>query len=225
MRCLIRIDLIDCRRIALVLTLVTWLHFRLSPRREICGIDVRMTLLAESAVRELGFSKIEKALRLIRDSAPVRFAQVRLDIDRIWVLGARFYSGRYIRGLQMCELYYYFVLSPATTPAILASTIVHEAQHARHYRLGFVWEEQTMERLERLCYRASRNFLARVSGGTDATDAINGRLKCGVRLTLTPRSGLRIRLRAIQRLLPTQLARVARRCSIYRYLRKQRSKR
>lgn len=183
-----------------------------------------MTLLAESSVRDCGFRRIEEALRLIRDNAPVRFAQVCTDVDRIWVLGARFYRGRYIHSLRMCELYYYFVLSPATTAASLASTIIHEAQHARHYRLGFAWEQQTKERLERLCYRASRNFLARVPGGTDAIDAVSSRLDCGVRLTLTPRSGLRIRLRAIDSLLPAQLASVVRRCFLYHYVHRQRSK-
>jgi hypothetical protein len=65
----------------------------------------------------------------------------------------------------MVELYQEHVLDAQTTPASLACLLIHEAQHARLRRLGFGYDETVRHRIEKLCYRAQRNFARLLPNG------------------------------------------------------------
>ena len=58
----------------------------------------------------------------------------------------------------MIELFDDYVVDSETTAEKLACTLVHEAQHARLFRLGFGYQPEIRGRIERLCFRAERNF-------------------------------------------------------------------
>jgi hypothetical protein len=173
--------------------------FWLSPHRTICGTHVRISPFCDSKQVSDGFAKMQEALSLIRDHAPVRFRQVQRDIRTFWILGTPIAYGSYIRALGVCELWYRYVLLTRTTPADLASTIVHEAQHARLARLGFKFEDPYKERMEYLCFKASRNFGLRLPDGTELIRDVDYALTSGKRLTHTTTSLLRARVAALYR--------------------------
>jgi hypothetical protein len=174
--------------------------FWTSSRRTICGISVGVSFFCDSNELAEAIAKLESALCLVRDYAPVRFAQVQRDLRCIFVMGLPTYYGRYIRSLGMCQLYDRYVLAAGTTPSLLASTIVHEAQHARLARLGFAFEEPRKERIERLCFLASRNLGLRIPDGSDVVQEVDARLNSGERLAHSEASDLRARLAALDKL-------------------------
>jgi hypothetical protein len=50
------------------------------------------------------------------------------------------------------------VLREDAPPEAVASTIVHEAEHARLSRLGYGYTPDLQPRIERICHRAERTF-------------------------------------------------------------------
>ena len=81
-----------------------------------------------------------------------------MDIQSVVVAGAPSAHASYIHELRAVELYDEYVLDAQTTPDSIACTLVHEAQHARLYRLGFGYDKAIGVRIEKLCFRAQRNF-------------------------------------------------------------------
>ncbi len=152
---------------------LTKLAYRWSPNRTIRGIPTGVLRLSSQEERGTIFGKVEAALDLISEHAPVRSAQVRRDLDCIFVFGDASTAARYLAPLKMCELYFGYVLSSDTSVAELASTIVHEAQHARLARLGLQREVARIPRIERLCFRAERAFGRRLPDGTAVIEQAN----------------------------------------------------
>lgn len=108
--------------------------------------------------KTLVFDKLHSALALIDKYAPGKFKALQMDVRLILVAGVPTARGSYIHKLRMIELYQEYVLNTQTTPESLASLLIHEAQHARLRRLGFGYDETIRSRIEKLCYRAQRNF-------------------------------------------------------------------
>jgi hypothetical protein len=119
--------------------------------------------LTSDSERQSIFDKVEQGLALIQRYAPLRFAQVKRDISCIFVCGDASTFARYVRDLRMCEFFINYVRSPDTSAASIASTLVHEATHARLYRLK-VGAQAEQHRLERACYHAERVFCRRLPG-------------------------------------------------------------
>jgi hypothetical protein len=115
--------------------------------------------------KETVFTKIEQALLLIKTFAPVRFARLQQDVGCIFVMGIDQALGVWREELRMCELESDYVVSADTSAADVASTIVHEAMHARLKRWGFGYEEQRRARIERVCFKAERAFARRLPDG------------------------------------------------------------
>jgi hypothetical protein len=112
------------------------------------------------------FNKVEEALLLIKTYAPVRFGRLQQDVGCIFAMGSRDWTcGTWREELRMCELDNDYVLSTDTTAVDVASTIVHEAMHARLRRWGFGYEEQHRARIERICFKAERAFAHRLPDG------------------------------------------------------------
>jgi uncharacterized protein YjaZ len=65
-----------------------------------------------------------------------------------------------------------YVADPATTVEEIASTIVHEATHARLERYGIEYEEQRRARIEAICFRRERAFAARFTDGAELQERI-----------------------------------------------------
>jgi hypothetical protein len=134
------------------------LIYRFSERREIRGIPVAFTRLEFKERRAAGFIKIQRALDLTAQKAPVEFAAMQRDVAWVLVLGNGTNAGTYNHALRKVELCMSYTLDSGTTPEVLACLLIHEAQHARLHRLGFGYGEEIRGRIERLCYRAERNL-------------------------------------------------------------------
>jgi hypothetical protein len=57
------------------------------------------------------------------------------------------------------------------TPELLASTIVHEATHARLWRMGFRYEEEARPHVEAICVRRELAFSAKLPDGEQVRDS------------------------------------------------------
>lgn len=141
------------------------LLFRFSEKRELHRLPVAVWMLSTSKDRALAFDKLDAALRLIERHAPRKLKALQKDLRSILVAGAPSFWGCYIHKLRMIELYFDYVLDDQTPPASIASTLIHEAQHARLWRLGFGYDEPIRARIERLCFRAERNFARLIPEG------------------------------------------------------------
>ncbi|GMR07395.1 MAG: hypothetical protein BMS9Abin26_0398 [Gammaproteobacteria bacterium] len=60
---------------------------------------------------------------------------------------------------------------------MLASTIVHEAQHARLFRLGIGYEVEIMARVEQVCYTAQKILGLRIPNGDEVVEYANEKLR------------------------------------------------
>ncbi|SFT49853.1 hypothetical protein SAMN05518861_101587 [Mesorhizobium sp. YR577] len=117
------------------------------------------------ASNEEELDRVAAALRSIRQHDPIRYNRLIRDLDHILVLEIEGAVGRFNEIGWLCKLSRKFVSDPSTTPALLASVIVHEATHARLWRMGFGYDEPITEKVERICLRREIAFAAKVPGG------------------------------------------------------------
>ena len=134
------------------------LFFRFGAKRTFRRLKVAVWALSTSEETALAFDKLDSALRLIEKYAPEKSRTLQVDVRSILVAGLPTFRACYIHKLRMVELYQGYVLDVQTTPESLACSLIHEAQHARLYRLEFGYDESIRGRIERLCFRAERNF-------------------------------------------------------------------
>lgn len=144
------------------------LLFRFSEKRELHRLPVAAWMLLTSEEKALAFDRLGAALGLIERYAPRKLKALQKDVRAILVAGHPGIWGCYVHKLRMIELYSDYVLDDRTTPESIASTLIHEAQHARLWRLGFGYDEPIRARIERLCFRAERNFSRMVPGGEES---------------------------------------------------------
>jgi hypothetical protein len=109
-----------------------------------------------------GLGRVEDALRLIKDHHSLHYSRVIHNLDRIWVHLIPSYSAHYARSLNACVLDERFVLLETTSLERIASTIVHEATHARLERWGITYDEKLRARIESICFRRELNFLSKL---------------------------------------------------------------
>jgi hypothetical protein len=110
---------------------------------------------------------MDVALKLIREKVPRRFRELESDVRCILVAGTPAFLGQFVNELRMIELYDAYAINTETTAEKLACTLVHESQHARLFRLGFGYEQDIRGQIERLCFRAERNFAKTLPDGGD----------------------------------------------------------
>ena len=127
--------------------------YRFSYRSELCGISVGIWAPAPKTERALALEKTEAALRLIRARTPRGYSALKSDVQSILVAGNPTFRGQFLSELRMVELYDDDTTDSETSVEELACTLVHEAQHARLFRLGFEYEESLRGRIERICFR------------------------------------------------------------------------
>src|SRR5713101_6929819 len=102
--------------------------------------------------------RVEEALRLIKTYDRVRYNRLIRDLERVWVTLLPGYPACYDHSIRACELDTRYVLADTSQPEVIASTIVHEATHARLRRSGIGYEEDLRPRVEAVCYRAQIAF-------------------------------------------------------------------
>jgi hypothetical protein len=142
------------------------LILRSSEKQRLHGLPVAVWVLVPFE-RRIAFRKLESALRLIEQLAPEKLGAMQNDIHTILVEGLPTYRGCYVHRLRLIELETGYVFDVKTTPESIACVLVHEAQHARLWRLGFGYDEPIRARIEGLCYRAQRNFARLLPNGED----------------------------------------------------------
>lgn len=124
------------------------------------------------------FERVAQALSLIKTSDPLRYRRILRDIDRIvvapLVTGA---EAQYSRTINACEIDERYMLGERYAPELAASVVVHEATHARLEHMGFAYVEERRQRIERICMRRERAFLARVPGAEAAREAVSRQMQ------------------------------------------------
>jgi hypothetical protein len=90
------------------------------------------------------------------------YARILRDLDRIWVCLLQHGLGQYKPSLKACLLDERYVADSAAAVDQIASTIVHEATHARLWRYGIGYKEEQRARIEAICFRRELAFAARL---------------------------------------------------------------
>ena len=109
-----------------------------------------------------GLRRVEDALQLIKRHDPLNYLRVTRNLDRIWVHLIPSAEAHYERTLNACVLDERYLLKEEMTLDRIASTIVHEATHARLERWGIIYEEESRYRIEAICLRRELNYLAKL---------------------------------------------------------------
>jgi hypothetical protein len=113
--------------------------------------------------RALG--RVEEALRLIKLYDALSYSRITRHLDRIWVNLIPSGQAHYDPSLNACVLDDRYVLQEAMSVARIASTIVHEATHARLNNWGVAYLVDRRTRIEAICGRRELKFLAKIPEG------------------------------------------------------------
>lgn len=114
---------------------------------------------------ELALPRVEEALGLIKTHDRRRYDRIARDLSRVWVRLLTTGVAQFNPPLRACMLDERFVRADATSAALIAGVIVHEATHARLWRCGLGYEEDERERIERICFRRELAFAQRLPDG------------------------------------------------------------
>ena len=106
--------------------------------------------------------RVAAALDFLQQYDPHRLAGLRRDADGIFVFLTAGALAEWESGARLVVLDERHVLDPQTSAARLASTLVHEATHARLDRLGFRYAAERRARIEGICFRREIAFARRL---------------------------------------------------------------
>jgi len=137
---------------------------RLTVRRTVRGLPVVVVNTRPDIDTEYVLARLDEALALIEQYQPWHFRRFRRDFAEIWV---RRYPcrGAYLSQYKVCLVELTFTVNPDFTPAQVASTILHEAMHARLNRRCIEHTPENAAKHERFCRRAEIEFGRAVPGG------------------------------------------------------------
>jgi hypothetical protein len=153
------------------------LVFALSPKRRMHGITVASSPVGTHEV-DASLDKVDRALKVIAESTPARYAHIRRDVQRIWVGPIPNYArGQWIEELRLCMLRDSFVGDEEVSDAYVAALIVHEGAHARVARAGISFDEEMRPRVERLCIKSQLAFVRRHPDGGPLVELFEENLK------------------------------------------------
>ncbi|WP_342708834.1 hypothetical protein AAFG13_28030 [Bradyrhizobium sp. B124] len=117
-------------------------------------------------------TRVEGALSLIKQHSPLDYARITGVLERIWVHLTVHGLGEYRHSLKACILDERYVADSATTVERIASTIVHEATHARLERYGIEYKQELRTRIEAICFRRELALAARLPNGAELQQEI-----------------------------------------------------
>jgi hypothetical protein len=109
-----------------------------------------------------GLRRVEDALQLIKRHDPLHYSRIIRNLERVWVHLLPSALAHYNSSLNACVLDERFVLAETTTLQKIASTIIHEATHARLDGWGIDYDEAVRYRIEAICLRRELNFLTKL---------------------------------------------------------------
>ena len=114
--------------------------------------------------------RLEEALSLIKRYDRLRYDRLTRDLKRVWVLVLLTDLANFDYKIYTCRIDTRYFLAATTTPELIATTIVHEATHARLWCRGIRYEEAQRQRIEEICLRREIAFAAKLPNGADARD-------------------------------------------------------
>jgi hypothetical protein len=117
-------------------------------------------------------TRVEDTLLLIKQHSPLDYSRVIRELERIWVTLSVYGLGQYKHSLKACILDERYVADSATTVERIASTIVHEATHARLERYGVEYKQELRTRIEAICFRRELALAARLPNGAELQQEI-----------------------------------------------------
>jgi hypothetical protein len=129
-----------------------------STGREIDGLWVGTT----EARPKPALRRVEDALQLIKRQDSLHYSRVIHNLKRVWVHLLPNAGACYEVSLNACVLDERYVLLETTTIEHIASSIVHEATHARLERWGISYDEKQRSRIEAVCLRRELSFIAKL---------------------------------------------------------------
>jgi hypothetical protein len=121
--------------------------------------------------------RVEEALCLIKTYDRLRYDRLIRDLERVWVRVIPDSVGCFNESLDACELDTRFVLAETSFLEVIASTIVHEATHARLMRCGIGYDEELRGRVEAVCLRSELAFAAKLPNGDQVRDRVERTLE------------------------------------------------
>jgi hypothetical protein len=130
----------------------------LSTNRDVDGLWVGST----EGKPHQGLRRVEDALQLIKLHDPLHYSRIIRNLERVWVHLLPSALAHYNSSLNACALDERFVLAETTTLQKIASTIIHEATHARLDGWGIDYDEAVRYRIEAICLRRELNFLTKL---------------------------------------------------------------
>lgn len=140
-------------------TVLDRLNFWLSTKREVDGLWVGTT---ESKPHP-GLRRVEDALGLIKRYDPLHYSRVLRNLEQIWVHLLPDARACYDGSTKACVFDERVVLLETTTIEWIASTIVHEATHARLEGWDIRYDDENKRaRIEAICLRRELNFIAKL---------------------------------------------------------------
>jgi hypothetical protein len=119
-----------------------------------------------------GLRLVEEALRLIKHYGPLHYSRVTRHLERVWVDLLPDALACYQSPLKACVLDERFVLAETTTLERIASTIIHEATHARLDSWGIAYDEKMRWRIEAICLRRELAFAVKLPDSAQLQDEL-----------------------------------------------------
>jgi hypothetical protein len=101
--------------------------------------------------------RLDEALALIERHQPWRFAHLRRDVERFWIVRYPC-RGAFFPETRTCMTELTFLARTDITAAPVASSILHEGMHARVNAMGVSPVDRDMAHEERICRRAELAF-------------------------------------------------------------------
>ena len=101
--------------------------------------------------------RLDEALALIERHQPWRFAHLRRDVERFWIVRYPC-RGAFFPEARTCMTELTFLARTDITAAPVASSILHEGMHARVHAMGVSPVNRDMAHEERICRRAELAF-------------------------------------------------------------------
>jgi hypothetical protein len=115
--------------------------------------------------------RVSAALYLMAETDPRRYQKVRRYLGRVLIGALPGRLAHYVHKWRLCQLDDSFVMDLATTGGEIASTIIHEATHARIRQRGIRYQVDR-RREEHICLGEERVFLSSLPDSARAVERL-----------------------------------------------------
>ena len=138
--------------------------------------DIKIAMLFDKNDSAIA-SKIDQALNLISKFDPRRYRQIKRDVKRIWIAAAPGYCAQWIDELQTCILDTDYFRRIDISASEMATTIIHEATHARLDKFKIGYSEEIRVRVEQICFKSEIAFAKRLPDGLKLVEVAESKLQ------------------------------------------------